>query len=69
MCGRARGPAQPFPVLTGMGQASLGPFPQDFSFELGEDRQQAGHGPSGRRGQIQRFGQRDETDAKMVQFL
>jgi hypothetical protein len=36
---------------------------------IGKNGQQGGHGSTGRRGQIQRFGQRDETDAEMVQFL
>src|SRR5947207_12297660 len=42
--GRSRWPAQPFPVLPRMSQASPGPFPQDLSFELGEYCEQAGHG-------------------------
>ena len=66
---RSRRPAQSFAVLPGVRQASPSSFPQNLPFELGEDRQQAGHRATGRRGQIQRLGQRDETDAEMLQFL
>ena len=38
-------------------------------FELGEHREQPGHGATGRRRQIQRFGERHETDAQFRQFL
>jgi len=63
------GPAQFLPVLPGVGQASPDPFPQDFSFELRENSEQPGHGSTGWRRQIQRFGQRDETNTEMLQFL
>ena len=52
-----------------MGQASPSPFPQNLSFELGEDGQQSGHRSTGWRGQIQRLGQRHEADTEMLQFL
>jgi len=42
--GRGCGPTQPFAFLPRMSQTSPGPFPQDLSFELGEDGQQSGHG-------------------------
>jgi hypothetical protein len=45
-----------------MSQARLGPFPQDFPFELGKDGQQTGHGSTRRCGQIQRLGQGNEPD-------
>ena len=61
--------AEPFSILPRMSQASASSLPQNFPFELGEDRQQASHGSTGRRGQIQRLGQRDEADTQMFQFL
>ena len=36
---------------------------RDLALEFGEHRQQSRHGSTGGRGQVQRFGQRDETDA------
>ena len=62
-------PTQPFSALARMGQASSRPFAQDLPFELGEDRQQAGHGATGGCGQIQRLGQGNEADAEVLQFL
>jgi hypothetical protein len=35
---------------------------------IGEDRQQAGHGVTGWRGQVQRLGQGNEPDTKMFEF-
>jgi len=58
-----------FTVLAGVSQASPSSFAQDFPFELGEDRQQAGHRATCRSSEIERLSQRDETDAEMVQFL
>ena len=52
-----------------MCQASSGSFPQNLSFELRQDGQQSGHGSTGWRGQIQRLGERYETDTQMLQFL
>ena len=52
-----------------MCKAGPSSFPQNFSFELGEDRQQAGHCSPRRCRQIQRFGQGNETHSEMVQFL
>ena len=62
-------PAQPFPVLPGMGQAGASSLPQNLPFELGEDGQQAGHRSTRGRGQVQRLCQRNEADAEMLQFL
>ena len=45
------------------------PVPEDFPFECREHGEQAGHGPARWRGQIQRLGQRHETDTEMLQFL
>ena len=66
--GRGCRPTQPFPVLPRMRQARPGSFAENLSFKLGEYREQASHGATGWRGQIQRFGQGDETDSKMLQF-
>ena len=62
-------PAESFAILPSMGQTSPGSFPQNLSFEFGEYGQQASHRSTAWRGQIQRFGQRHETDAKMIEFL
>jgi hypothetical protein len=48
VCADAR--AKPFAVVSRMRQASPSSFSQDLSFEFGEDRQQAGHRATGRRG-------------------
>jgi hypothetical protein len=40
--GRGCRPTQPFPVLPRMGQASPSAFPQNLSFELGENSEQTG---------------------------
>lgn len=50
-------------------QAGPGSSPQDFPFELGEDRQQSGHGATRLRGYVQRLGQRNESNTQMFQFL
>ena len=52
-----------------MGQTSADAFAQDLAFELGEHREQSSHGATGGRGQIECFGQRNETDSEMLQFL
>ena len=53
----AHGPAQPSYV------------PAESPFELRENCQQAGHGPTGRYGQIERLRQRDEPDTEVIEFL
>jgi hypothetical protein len=55
MYGRGCRPTQPFSVLPRLGQASPSPFPQNLSFELGENGKQASHRSTGRAGQIQRL--------------
>ncbi|MGA2723431.1 MAG: hypothetical protein ABSG79_13590 [Bryobacteraceae bacterium] len=67
--GRGGWPTQPFSVLPRLRQASPSSFPQNLSFELGEDSQQAGHRSPGWCGQVQRLAQRYETDPEMLQFL
>jgi len=55
VCGRSCRTTQPFAVFPRMSQASPGPFPQNLSFELGEYCEQAGHGATSWRSQIQRL--------------
>ena len=66
---RGHRPAQTFTVLPGVRQSGADPLAQNLAFELGEHRQQAGHGAPGRRRQIECFRQRYETDSEMLQFL
>ena len=61
--------AQALTVLAGVVQASPYPFSQDVPFEFSENSEQTGHSPARWRGQVQRLGQRDETDTEMFQFL
>jgi hypothetical protein len=68
-CGRSCRTTQPLAVFPRMSQASLGPFPQNLSFELGEYCEQAGHGATGWSRQIQRLRQGNEADAEVFQFL
>jgi hypothetical protein len=67
-CSRCR-PTETFTPLAGVGQASPSSFPQNLPFKLGEDGQQSCHCTTGWCGQIQSFGQGNETDAQMFQFL
>src|SRR6185437_13276800 len=52
---RSHRPAELFTVLPGVRQASPSSFAQDFPFELGEDRQQAGHRVTRRSSEIERL--------------
>ena len=61
--GDCNGPAQALSVLPGVGQTGAYAFAKNLALEFGEHRQQSRHGSTGGRGQVQRFGQRDETDA------
>ena len=67
--GRCEGPTQSFTVLPGVSQTGAHPLAQNLAFKLGKYGQQSRHSPTGRRGQVQRFSQRDETDAQVFQFL
>jgi hypothetical protein len=67
--GRRCRPAEALAVLPGVGQTSPRSFPQNLPFKLGEDGQQPGHCAPGWCGQVQCLRQRDESDAKMFQFL
>jgi hypothetical protein len=62
-------PTRPLPVRPCMRQTGPRSFPQNLPFELSENGEQTGHGAPGRRGQIQRLSQGDETDTKMIQLL
>src|SRR5689334_1879592 len=67
---RCRGGSAEFlSVLPCVGQASPRSVPQNLPFELREYSQQASHRSTGWRGQVQCLSQRNETDAKMFQFL
>jgi len=50
-------PAQTVAVLAGLRQAGTDSFPENLPLELREDGEQAHHGSTGGRGQIQCFGQ------------
>jgi hypothetical protein len=43
-------------LLACVGQTSPDSLAQDFPFELGEHREQSGHGAAGGRGEVERFG-------------
>jgi|GEM_PF-5294440 hypothetical protein len=62
-CGR---PTQTFPVLPRMRQTGPSSFSQNLPFELSENRQQTCHRATGRGGQIQCLGQRNEANAEMT---
>ncbi len=62
-------PAESFAILPGMGQTSPGSFPQNLSFELGEDGQQTGHRATGWRSEVECLSQRYETDSEILEFL
>ena len=66
---RGSGSTQALAILPSMGQTGAHPFAQNLALELRKHRQQSGHGPTGGCSQVQRFGQRDETDAQMLQLL
>jgi hypothetical protein len=66
---RRNWPIQLFAVQPSLRQSGARPVTQDLTFELGEDGQQTRHGTTGRSCEIQRLGQRDETDTEMLQFL
>jgi hypothetical protein len=63
------GAAQTLAVLPGMSESSPYAFSEDFALEGSEHCQQPSHRTTGRRGQVQRLGQRYEADAEMLQFL
>src|ERR1019366_9704334 len=66
---RGYGPAQALAILGGMGQAGADALAENLPFEFRKNGQQASHGATGGRGQIQRLGQRNKTDSQMLQFL
>jgi hypothetical protein len=62
-------PPQTFAVLPGVRQTGADTLAQDLTLKLREHREQASHGSSGGRRQIECFSQRYETDSEMLQFL
>jgi len=67
--GRGCRPTEPLSVLPCMRQAGPGAFLQNLPFESSENGKHGSHRPSSRRRQVQRFGQGNETDTQMLQFL
>lgn len=61
--------AEAFAVSPCVGQAGADALAQDFPLEFSEHREQSGHGAASGYGQIERFGQRNETDSEALQFL
>jgi hypothetical protein len=57
-------PPEVLAVQACLGEAGASSLAQDLAFELGDDCQQASHGATGWRGEIERLGQRDEPDAE-----
>ena len=51
--GRRRRAPQPLSILAAVGQPGRVRLPENLPFELGEDGEQACHGASGGRGQVQ----------------
>jgi hypothetical protein len=52
-----------------MSQASTRSFAQNLAFEPSEDGEQSSHRATGWRSQVESLGQRNETDAKILEFL
>jgi hypothetical protein len=52
-----------------MGQTGADALAQDLAFELGEHREQTGHGAACGCGEIECFRKGNETDSEMLQFL
>jgi hypothetical protein len=63
------GPAEMFSLQTCFGYACPNSLPEDFVFKGREHREQPGHGAARRRGQIECFRERHESDAQFCQFL
>jgi hypothetical protein len=56
-------------VEAGFGNTGADAFAEDLVLELSKHREQARHGPTGRRRQIQRFGKGHEADAQCGEFF
>jgi hypothetical protein len=52
-----------------MNQASTRSFAQNLAFELSKDGEESSHRATGWRSQIESLGQRNETNAKILEFL
>jgi hypothetical protein len=62
-------PSMPLAMSTGLRNTGFDPLTQNLPLKLRKDRQQAGHGPPRRRGEIQRFVERDEPHPQFVQLM
>lgn len=62
-------PAQPLTVFACLRQSSTGSLAQNLSFELRTNCEQPSHSAPRWRCQIQSFGERNETNIKMLEFL
>jgi hypothetical protein len=58
-----------FAVATGLRNAGFDPLAQNLPLKLRKDGQETGHGPPGRRGEIQGFVERDKPHAQCVQLV
>lgn len=56
-------------LLTGMGEAGAGPFPDHLPLELRHAAQHLHHHPAGRRGSVDGLGQRTETSTRLVEAV
>ena len=61
--------AQVLSVEPGFGNTGADSLAEDFVLELSEVPERSGHGAARRRRQIQRLGERHETDAQRGEFL
>jgi hypothetical protein len=58
-----------FAAASGLRNAGCDPFAQNLALKLRKDRQETGHRPPGRCGEIQRFVERDKPDAQCMQLV
>jgi hypothetical protein len=65
----SHGPAKMLSLEPRFGNARADTFAENFVFEGREYREKASHGATRRRRQIQRFGERNETNAEFGEFL
>lgn len=61
MMGHGRRPPMPLAAFPGLRNPRFHPLPQNVALKLGKDRQHPGQRPARRRGEIQRFLQRDKA--------
>src|SRR5271168_2245133 len=63
----SHGPAEMLSLEPRLGNARADTLAEDLVFKLSKHRQQPRHGPTGRRRQIQCFGERHESDTQFRQ--